>query len=448
MIFERLKSFLKNDVGATMIVFAIAIPAILGTVGMAVDLSSAYMVKKRLGKAIDAAALAAAGSGGNEDVVEDRMEAYFYKNYPESYPGTPHDLVMGVTDEELVISASATLDTHFMRILGVDEITVSASVTVVREVRGIEVVMVLDNTGSMSSYNNISALRTAAGNFVDILFERAPDDESIKIGLVPFSTSVNVGPYGIGENLDGSYYGESFVNNPQELDYNTGSSSEWGGCVLAYDNPEDTQDHDGPWDMYRWCREVDDDYPVCDYSYSWWTGERSPRRSANYICPDSPIVPLTSDQDFLNDQIDGMDADGHTLGNYGMAWGVRVISPEFPFEEGAEWTDEKWRKAMVMMTDGENTMNGTFSAYGRTSDHSIRTSELNSRLANVCENAKDLGIIVYTVTFTSGIGASTKDIFKNCASDSTKYHDAPLQDDLIEAFEAISRELSNLHIKN
>jgi len=59
---------------------------------------------------------------------------------------------------------------------------------------------------------------------------------------------------------------------------------------------------------------------------------------------------------------------------------------------------------------------------------------------------KDKGVIVYTVTFTSGINENTKGFYRRCASSEDQYYDAPTQEELISVFEEISRELSNIYI--
>ena len=61
---------------------------------------------------------------------------------------------------------------------------------------------------------------------------------------------------------------------------------------------------------------------------------------------------------------------------------------------------------------------------------------------------KNNGITIYTITFTSAIDATTKSYFQNCASGVDKYYDAPSQTHLLNAFEQIARELSNIHIKS
>lgn len=443
-----IQKYIRQTVAAAAVAFAIMAPVVVGAMGMGLDLASAQLVRERLTNTLDAAALAGAGSASDEAAIRQRVLDFFHANFPADELGVTFDPQVVVNGDEIHVYGHAYYSTLFLHILGIDQIDVEAETVVQRNVQGIEVALVMDNTGSMATNNNIGALRTAATNFVNILYDLAEKDAFIRIGLVPYSTSVNVGPYGLGLDHEGGDYGAAFVNNPQNRSYSPGSNHNWGGCVLADDNPLDTQDHEGPWDMYRWCRRVSDDYPICDRYWSNYYRTYLPRRSANNICPRTPIVPLTNDRDLLLDTIDSMQASGHTLGNYGMAWGHRVLSPEYPFEEGAKWDSLYWRKAIVMMTDGVNTMHPTYSAYGRTSDHNIGPNDLNERFAEVCENLKDEDVLIYTITFTSGVSEDTKQFYKNCATSLDNYHDAPTQDDLIDVFEAISRNLSNLHIKS
>ncbi len=422
---QKFYQFLQKDDGVIAITFGLAIPAIIAAVGLSVDMAQAYLVHDRLARSLDASALAAASSSGDQETISQRFEDFFNANYPYSSLGEPYDLQLEIDDQVLTVSAKADVNTKFMRIFGYDTITVSTQSQVKRETRGIEVALVMDNTGSMSSNNNIGALRTAARNFVTILYDRAPDDESIKIALVPYSNSVNVGYYGLGENPDGSFYDTPFVNNPSNYEYSQSDNLQWRGCIEALDYPLDTQEATGSWDIYR--------YPSSS--------------NPNNRCPRTTVLPLTSNQTNLFNTIDYMNANGHTLGNYGMVWGGRILSPEYPFTEGAQWNDEIWRKAIVMMTDGQNTVHPTYSAYGLTSNHSISVNDLNERFAEICTDLKSKGVLIYTVTFESNISESTKDYYRQCATDLSKYYDAPTQTDLIDAFETISNELSNLHIQ-
>ncbi|WP_163312499.1 VWA domain-containing protein, partial [Enterobacter cloacae] len=54
-------------------------------------------------------------------------------------------------------------------------------------------VLVLDNTGSMASSNKMTALKTAAKNLISTLSAAATQADSVRIGIVPFDTQVNIG---------------------------------------------------------------------------------------------------------------------------------------------------------------------------------------------------------------------------------------------------------------
>ncbi len=458
---NHIKAFREQTSGAIAIMFALMVPVLIGVAGISLDYSMAYLVQQRLSQALDAAALAAAASATDEADIEARVQDFFDANYPPEKLGVTYDLDVQIVGDEVTVMGSARYNTRFLQVLGIDKVDVDAQTTVIREVQGIEVVLVMDNTGSMSTNNNIGALRDAASNFVYVMYgidtdegEAADPDnldsmvtrdaEYIKVGLVPYSSSVNVGPYGLGVDTEGDYYGDTFVNNPHGFEYTTdyNHSYKWLGCVLAHDYPDDTLDHEGPWDMYRYCRDEDDD-PYCRLNYY---GNVS--KKPNYYCPRTPVVPLSTSPTDLKTSIDTMSAAGYTYGNYGMVWGGRVISPDFPFEEGVSWENEYWRKAIVMMTDGVNTMEYYYSTYGPTQDHSITPGDLDNRFAEVCDDLKEKGVIIYTVTFYSNVSESTKGFYRDCATSEDYYHDAPSQDDLVDVFETISRELSNLHIKN
>ena len=83
-----------------------------------------------------------------------------------------------------------------------------------------------------------------------------------------------------------------------------------------------------------------------------------------------------------------------------MVWGYRVLSPEQPFIEGAEYSNDQWDKVALIMTDGNNTMSNVYSAYGRSNEHSLDADDLDDRFADTCSNMKASGILIYAVTFS------------------------------------------------
>lgn len=478
-ILENLSFYLRHQTGVVAVMFGMMVPVIVGGVGLSVDIAQAYLVKSRLSSALDAAALAAAASGSDdEDEVQEKVDAFIEANYPGGRIGSTIDVNVALNGDEITVTASARLDTSFMNIFGYQDVTVEASTTVQREVRGLEVVMVLDNTGSMNTNNNIATLRTATENFIEILFDSVDEAEYVRVGLVPYASSVNVGPYGLGFDYADDSYGDAFVEAPiddvyasyyngmsyftqnhygideDDLEYGPSEKGQWHGCVLAEDG-RDTEDHEGPWEMYRHDFNGDNYYANrnrfndgVNASYNGTFGDYyNSYFGPNMYCPQQSIVPLTSDEGFLLDAADNMTASGATLGNFGMAWGYRVISPEEPFIEGAPYDDNQWDKVVLIMTDGVNTMSNQYSAYGKSNEHSIDADDLDDRFTETCNNMKADNILLYAVTFDDGVDRDTKDLFRDCATTPSNYHDAPTQDDLEDVFEQIARELSNLYIK-
>ncbi len=503
-----------------MVAFALMAPVVIGSAGMALDFAQAYLVQQRLAQALDAAALAAAASSSDPDVIEQRVQDFFDANYPPEELGIAFDPEVTVLGNQIHVSGHAQYLTFFLGIIGIDDIDVEAETTVLRETQGLEVALVLDNTGSMATNNNIATLKTATANLINVLFDNTTDPDNVRIGLVPYSNSVRVGRYGLGLTPDGDVYGdgESFVTMPAGVNYTTTHNSmDWYGCVVehmesGYDTaatespnskgqlwrdstagwdghgwnplvttndpyPDDVlDDYEGPWDIYAFgklitngttcgtsggygsarCSQCNVSDAKCNagassYCFCW---KSAANIGINDGCPYANVVPLTSDRAYLLAQVepdnagepDDMEPHGNTLGNIGMVWGSRLISPEPPFTEGHDWDNIYWRKAVVMMTDGDNTENATYSSFWFTSKNNMTVTKFNQRFEETCEELKEKGVVIYTVTFTSEINDDTKGYYRRCASSDRHYYDAPDQAELLSAFNEIARELSNLHI--
>ena len=480
------RDYIRNNVAAIAIMFAVMAPLIIGAAGMSIDYAQAYMIKQRLAQAIDASALAATASSNDPDIIEQKVRDFFNVNYPPEKLGATFDPEVSVNGNLVTVSGSAQYDTIFVRIFGVDEININAQTVVQREVKGLEVVLVLDNTGSMATNNNIGKLRTAACEFVEILYGTYDADNTddcitrygdfvdaqndfVKVGIVPYATSVNVGPYGLGYDDDGVGYESAFLNNPRGFSFSNDRNTNI--CILEEDDGTDVIDQSGPWNMYRWCRNKTTDAAECYYynnyrcsagyndfgscrGYQYQEGARAVAYAPNYICPRASILPMNDDMTTLKNRLGEMNANGNTYGNIGMVWGLRMLSPEAPFTEGVEWDNIAWRKVIVMMTDGDNIVGSPYGSYGRNGTHSVGSNgELDNRLEETCDNmeAMEDGPTVYTITFeatSGGIDANTQALYENCAINGGRHEHVETSDELLDVFRDIAQELSNLHIKS
>jgi Flp pilus assembly protein TadG len=439
-MFRTMHRFFKDSSAVAAIVFALSVPMIVASAGMAVDLAQAYNVKSRLGNALDKGALAAGSMTGSEAEIQERVERFMDANYPDLRVGDYLEVSVDIVDGLVNVSGHARVDTVFMTILGKDYIDVYQGTQVRRESAGVEAVLVLDVTGSMAG-NNIAALKSASLNFIDIMFDRIDDYTYLKIGIVPFSASVNVGN-GLAAGFVNRPATDEYVNPASNIQYSSASSgttNNWRGCILERSGGADVTDASSPnWEMYRYTR-------ICSNYNANGTCRTWANNNPNRDCTNARIVPLTNSRSVLDSAINGLTAAGSTYGNVGMVWGWRVISPDPPFTEGTAYDDEMWSKTVIMMTDGDNVVNTTYSAYGAGAAGQTQTT-LNNKFSQVCAAMKAQGITVYTITFQSGITDATRAIFRQCASAPDKYFNAPSNESLYTAFQTIANQLSQLHI--
>lgn len=187
--------FAHSERGGTAVFFAFAIIPLIAFIGLAVDTTRGYLVKSRLNQAIDAAALAG-GRVFASATRDDDIRMYFKANFPDGYMGavvTPLVITPDIINKTLAVSAQATLPTTFMHLVDIDTIPIQSSAQVTIAAQNVEVALVLDITGSMAG-SKIAGLRDAANALVDIVVQDQQTPFYTKVGIVPYSMAVNLGP--------------------------------------------------------------------------------------------------------------------------------------------------------------------------------------------------------------------------------------------------------------
>ncbi len=199
----------RRQRGQILILVGLSLIIMVGMTGLALDSGRGYAVKAKLNAAVDAGSIAAAraivkGASDSERVSNAQAAAlrYFNLNYPADYFGAPRPTpsISAVRDSDrrwnVTVSAVATMPTTFARVLGKDLVDVNASGTTVR--RTLDVMMVLDVSGSLgpptSPATTFPRLKTGAING----FVRKFSTDDDRVGLVAFSSGVNLdaGPGG------------------------------------------------------------------------------------------------------------------------------------------------------------------------------------------------------------------------------------------------------------
>lgn len=221
----------RDKRGNTLAMLAIALIPLLGLVGSAVDTARLYVVKVRLQQACDAGVLAgrkfmsSSASTTLDQNAADQAHAFFNNNFKAGiFASTSVSFTPSKTaDNQVAGSASVTVPMTLTQMMGFGPTRVSVTCEARFDVADLDIMFVLDTTGSMAyeasntsssgqavqtytradgttgyytvekSNARIKALRSSVLNFYDTMVTAADATTKIRYGIVPYSSSVNVG---------------------------------------------------------------------------------------------------------------------------------------------------------------------------------------------------------------------------------------------------------------
>lgn len=189
-----LRQFWRSRRGNFSLMLAVGVPAMLGAVAFATDVSTLMRAKSNLQTALDAANLASSHLGDAEVTRNDAFNSYFQANVAShgelSNAKATLTVDRGVNFVKTRATASADVNLNFAFLFGAEK-HISVDASAVESNNQLEVVLVLDNTGSMAGAR-ITALRTASKSLLDYLEAVKSPTRSVRASLVPFVTAVNV----------------------------------------------------------------------------------------------------------------------------------------------------------------------------------------------------------------------------------------------------------------
>ena len=401
--FNHTAAAYKNDTrGNVAMMFAVSVFFLIGLLAFAVDLTNSLSAKQRLQDTTDAVALLAAKDKSLDTPakLQEAAQALYDATYPGER-GVRIEIENIIRDGDAVtVTTKNNIDTYFSGVFNTSNLDVGVSSTAVFSKKSMDVVLVLDTTGSMgwpvsgkSGQTKIQSLKTAANGLIET-FDGLNNDD-LRLGIVPFAQYTNVG---------------ETHSKAGWLDFSQSPVNAWSGCVGSRLNGKD----------------------------------ETPTRAGGQIpavpgeiCG-SAIMPLTSDMNKARTSINGLTPNGWTYIPSGITWGWRALEGEIPAIVPNAPTDTDHKKVMVIMTDGENTRSKS-----QLTHEAEDINDANDKTARLCDRVKGDDIEVYTITYALD-DKKTKELMRDCATDATKFFDASTAAELNSAFDQIGRNLEVL----
>ncbi|MBY0502077.1 MAG: hypothetical protein K2P93_08790 [Alphaproteobacteria bacterium] len=234
------KIFFRKEAGAVILIYALALVPIIGFIGLSIDLGQIYYAHSIISGAVDAAAIAGAKAGGNAANMQQQATAIFNANIPPNFIGTISgpNVTISSNNQTVVVSASAKVNTSFLKLFGQNTLSAGATAQTQATSTGAEVVLALDNTGSMAG-TPMQGEISAAKLLVNTIYGGAGNDtiNGLWVAVVPYSTTVNINTPGLNPTTWLTTKGQAQVQNtnlyPNIAPTSTSVGGKWMGCIEA-----------------------------------------------------------------------------------------------------------------------------------------------------------------------------------------------------------------------
>jgi Flp pilus assembly protein TadG len=438
MLFRR---FLDDRSGSVLPLLGIAAVPVVGLIGASVDYSRAAAVQTAMQAAVDSTSLYMAKDAASQSAqaMQASAQSYFNAIFTRTDAVPPTVTVSYSTSggSQVVVTATSSVKTMFMGILGFTQLPVAAASTSTWGNKRLRVALVLDNTGSMSEgtqVSKISALKTATHNLLGQLKSAAMVDGDVYVSIIPFVKDVNVGS---------SNYNQDWIDwTDWNANNGTCSGGSWGwgwggGSTSASCSGTWTPANHNTWNGCVTDR--DQNYDTTNTPPSSGTLFPAEQYSS---CPAS-LMPQSYDWTALNNKVDAMTAAGNTNQAIGLAWGWQSLTAGSPLNAPAKDSNYQYSDIIIILSDGINTQDRWYN----------NASSIDNRQRILCDNIKNAGVTIYSIQVNTS-NDPTSAVLQYCAgtragvADAGKFYLLTTPDQIITTFNQIGVGLSKLRISN
>lgn len=393
-----INQFARQDTGSMAVFSVFVFFAMLLVGGLAIDMMRHENERIRMQNTADRSVLAATMLRDNVSNATPYqiVEAYFAAEGLTAQLDGRIDVVDDPdTGRSVTVVPAATVPSLFMNMIGVDDFSVVTPARATEAVSGgtqIELVMVLDVSGSMNGQGKIGAMRQAAADLAETLLTNNEDGD-VAITMVPYDSWVLPPP--------------SLLNSFTNVT-GTGACNDWSvwNVITNTLNQATTR---------RNC------------NTSQWAQVRPYENS---------VADATT---FLGNLV----ARGTTSIDLGLRYGAMFFDPSLqpaisdliangevdPVFEGRpyDWDEPNVVRALILLTDGENCCGAR---YGQ--------NQQDQNTLAVCTELKARDILVYTIAFQAPSGGAS--LMQACASSPNHYFNADVSQ-IMSVFEGIGSSI-------
>ncbi len=330
--------------------------------GIAVDLMRFEARRTALQNTLDRSTLAAASLTQNRDpsaVVNDYFRKAGMTTYLRSVTVT-----RGLNFRNVKADADAATNPMFLTMMGISTMDAFGASDAEQRINNVEIMLVLDVSGSMASNSKLVNLKNAANSFVTSVLTK-DTDHKISIGIVPFNGQVNLGPtlraqFTVADQ-NGLTGGTTVQAGVDCVDLPVSAYTSYAvptDVALSMTSNVDTYSGSGtqtPSEANKWCPTVN--------GTIYYAGN-PPGSGGNIVR--LPQQDITTLQGYIN----GLVAVGATSINAGMKWGMTLLDPSMQgiytgsitattmpatmVGRPLAYDAKDAMKVIVLMTDGEN----------------------------------------------------------------------------------------------
>jgi len=462
----ELRRFNTDENGSITAFTIVAFLLMVVSAGMAVDFMRHETHRVELQDALDRGVLAAAS------ITQTKPADATIRSYMKSSNFVDQNYVLSVQEvntpqvnpyyRKITATASFDMRTFFLKIIGINTLSVVAKGGAEEKQMDIEISLVLDISTSMSIENTggtsekrIELLRRSASQFVDLLV--TPRNAGhLTMSVVPFAGQVNPGA------AARNYLRSSAVHN-------------YSNCVDfgTYDFLDGTLPSQSSLNQMQYFQYSYDFYSSGDTFRDWgW-------------CPiDAGEVVYHSDNaTVLKNRVENLRTHEATGTQIGMKWGLALLDPtsrdmnatlvaagdmSSTYEDRpVAYSTARTMKTLVIMSDGNTTVQKRLnaSAYNTASERADWATNLPSDISggwgnfytsttsatarqqflDLCTAAKTNGVIIFTIGFDIADGSDAQTDMAACASSASHFYDVDGLE-LIEAFDSIAATIQKLKL--